>query len=49
VPLVGLDVGTSAVKGVAIDEEGGVLATANANYPLSRPQPGWSEQEPEDW
>jgi xylulokinase len=49
VPLVGLDVGTSAVKGVAIDEEGRVLATVSAGYPLARPQPGWSEQEPEDW
>ncbi len=47
--LVGLDVGTTAVKGVAIDEEGHVLATASAEYPLSRPYPGWSEQEPEDW
>ena len=47
--LVGLDVGTSAVKGVAIDEEGHVLATASAEYPLWRPHPGWSEQEPEDW
>src|SRR6476661_10554708 len=49
VALVGLDVGTSAVKGVAIDEEGRVLATASAEYPLARPQPGWSEQDPEDW
>jgi len=49
VALVGLDVGTSAVKGVAIDEEGRVLATASAEYPLSRPRPGWSEQNPEDW
>jgi xylulokinase len=49
VVLVGLDVGTSAVKGAAIDEEGHVLATASAEYPLSRPQPGWSEQEPESW
>jgi len=49
VALVGLDVGTSAVKGVAIDEEGRVLATAVSEVPLSRPQPGWSEQEPEDW
>jgi xylulokinase len=49
VPLVGLDVGTTAVKGVAIDETGRVLATASADYPLARPQPGWSEQEPEDW
>jgi xylulokinase len=49
VALVGLDVGTSAVKGVAIDEEGRVLATASAEVPLSRPQQGWSEQDPEDW
>jgi xylulokinase len=49
VVLVGLDVGTSAVKGVAIDDEGLVLATASADYPLSRPRPGWSEQEPERW
>jgi xylulokinase len=49
VALVGLDVGTSAVKGVAIEEDGRVLATASAEYPVSRPQPGWSEQEPEHW
>src|SRR5256885_13293067 len=47
--LVGLDVGTSGVKGVAIDADGRVLATATAEYPLSRPHPGWSEQEPEAW
>ena len=47
--LVGLDVGTTALKGVAIDEAGHVLATASADYPLARPQPGWSEQDPEDW
>jgi sugar (pentulose or hexulose) kinase len=49
VALVGLDVGTSAVKGVAIDDEGRVLATASADYPVARPHPGWSEQEPEHW
>jgi len=47
--LVGIDVGTSGVKGVAIDADGRVLATASAEYPLSRPHPGWSEQSPEDW
>ncbi|HEY2310453.1 MAG TPA: xylulokinase [Gaiellaceae bacterium] len=47
--FVGLDVGTSAVKSLAIDEEGRVLATASADYPLSRPQPDWAEQDPEDW
>jgi xylulokinase len=47
--LVGLDVGTSGAKGVAIDPDGRVLATASAGYPLSLPRPGWSEQAPEDW
>jgi xylulokinase len=48
-PLVGIDVGTSGVKGVAIDEGGAVLALAEAGYPLSTPQPGWAEQDPGDW
>src|SRR5437763_3924227 len=45
----GLDVGTSAVKGVAISSDGEVLALAEEEYPLSTPRPGWSEQDPEDW
>jgi xylulokinase len=47
--LVGLDVGTTGVKGVAVDASGGVLATAEEHYPLSTPKPGWAEQDPEDW
>ena len=47
--LVGLDVGTTGVKGVAISPDGEVLATADEQYPLSTPQPGWAEQDPEDW
>jgi xylulokinase len=47
--LAGIDVGTSAVKGIAIDESGQVLARAEAGYPLSTPRPGWAEQDPEDW
>jgi xylulokinase len=47
--LIGLDVGTSSTKGVAIDETGAVLADAQREYPLSTPQPGWAEQDPEDW
>ncbi len=47
--LVGIDVGTSATKGVAIDPDGSVLATAEASYPLSTPRPGWAEQDPADW
>ncbi|HST24615.1 MAG TPA: xylulokinase [Gaiellaceae bacterium] len=47
--LVGLDVGTTGVKAVAISPEGEVLATDEEPYPLSTPRPGWAEQDPEDW
>jgi len=47
--LVGLDIGTSAVKGLAIDADGSVLARAEVGYPLSTPRPGWAEQDPADW
>jgi len=47
--LFGIDVGTSGVKGLAIDPAGAVLASAEVGYPLSTPQPGWAEQDPEDW
>jgi xylulokinase len=47
--LVGLDVGTSSVKGLAIDENGSVVGVSERGYPLSTPRPGWSEQDPEDW
>jgi xylulokinase len=47
--LIGLDVGTSGVKGIAIDHDGAVVAVAEESYPLSTPRPGWAEQDPEDW
>ncbi len=47
--LVGLDVGTTGVKAVAISPSGEVLATDEESYPLSMPHPGWAEQDPEDW
>ena len=47
--LIGLDVGTSGVKAIALSPDGEVLATADESYPLSTPQPGWSEQDPDDW
>jgi xylulokinase len=46
---IGLDVGTTAVKALAVDETGAVIARAEAGYPLSTPRPGWAEQDPEDW
>jgi xylulokinase len=47
--LVGLDVGTTGVKALAVSPEGEVLARVEEAYPLSTPHPGWAEQDPEDW
>ncbi|MEZ0325900.1 MAG: xylulokinase [Fimbriimonas sp.] len=47
--LLGIDVGTSGCKLLLIDERGNVLKEASAEYPISTPQPFWSEQNPEDW
>ncbi len=47
--LVGLDVGTTGVKAIAITPEGAIVARGVSGYSLSTPRPGWSEQDPEDW
>jgi len=47
--LIGVDVGTSGLKAVAVSHDGELLATAAEEYPLSTPQPGFAEQDPEDW
>jgi xylulokinase len=47
--VVGIDVGTSGLKAIAISESGAVVARAERSYPLSTPQPGWSEQDPDHW
>jgi xylulokinase len=47
--LVGLDVGTTGVKALALSPAGEVLARAEETYELSTPRPGWAEQDPEDW
>ena len=47
--LIGLDIGTTGARAVAIDAEGHVVGTASAEYPIGTPRPGWTEQDPEDW
>jgi xylulokinase len=47
--LLGLDIGTSGVKALLVDERGAVLRSAHAEVPLSTPKPGWSEQDPANW
>ena len=46
---VGLDLGTSGLKGVLIDDAQDVVAEASAPLTVSRPHDGWSEQNPADW
>ena len=46
---IGIDLGTSAVKLLLVDESGGVARTVTKEYPLFFPHPGWSEQNPVDW
>ncbi len=46
---LGIDIGTSGTKTLAIDESGKVLASASAEYPCDHPKPGWSEQDPQLW
>lgn len=46
---IGVDLGTSAVKAVLVDEAGAVQAEANAPLAVSRQHPLWSEQAPADW
>lgn len=46
---LGLDIGTTSCKAVALGADGAVVATATRAYPLSTPALGWSEQDPEDW
>ncbi|HEX6985248.1 MAG TPA: FGGY family carbohydrate kinase, partial [Planctomycetaceae bacterium] len=46
---LGIDIGTSGTKTLAVREDGAVLGSATAEYPISHPKPGWSEQNPEDW
>lgn len=47
--LLGIDIGTSGVKAVALDETGAVAAQGTAALSVQRPHPGWSEQDPEAW
>ena len=46
---IGIDLGTTGARAVRIDARGALVASATAAYPLLTPQPGWTEQEPEDW
>lgn len=46
---IGIDLGTSAVKLLLMDQDGKIHKIVSKEYPLYFPRPGWSEQRPEDW
>ncbi|MCM1532374.1 MAG: xylulokinase [Ruminococcus flavefaciens] len=46
---IGIDVGTSALKGLLVAGNGKIIKAASAEYPVHYPQNGWSEQNPADW
>ena len=47
--FIGLDVGTTGVKAVAVNVDGQVVDKAEEQYELLTPRPGWAEQDPEEW
>lgn len=47
--LLGLDIGTTGARALAVDARGAVIAEASVEYPLLTPRPGWTEQHPADW
>ncbi len=46
---IGIDLGTSAVKLLLMDETGNIANIVSREYPIAFPHPGWSEQDPADW
>jgi len=49
VNFLGIDLGTSSVKLIVMDEEGKVIESVSKDYPVFYPEQGWAEQNPEDW
>lgn len=47
--FLGIDLGTSGLRALLVDEDGRPLGSAEAHYPVSHPRSGWSEQDPAAW
>lgn len=47
--VLGIDVGTSGTKAIAMDASGALLASATVEYPLHSPRPSWAQQDPAEW
>ena len=46
---IGVDLGTSAVKLLLVNDQGDILNEVSKSYPIAFPQPGWTEQDPQAW
>ena len=46
---IGLDLGTSGIRAVLMDDAQAIIASTEATYDVDRPHLGWSEQNPLDW
>ena len=46
---IGIDLGTSGLKGILVAEDGAIVRQASASYGVSYPRQGWTEQNPSDW
>ena len=46
---IGIDLGTSSLKGLLVDADGSIVKSESRDYPVYYPHPGWSEQDPADW
>lgn len=47
--VLGIDLGTSSLKGILVNERGEIIKTASSDYPLIHPASGYSEQDPHEW
>lgn len=47
--VIGIDLGTSAVKTILVNQNGKVCAETSKSYPLIQEKAGYNEQNPEDW
>ncbi len=47
--FIGIDIGTTSAKTILVNEEGIPVSVKSTEYSLETPQPGWAEQDPEDW
>ena len=47
--FIGIDLGTSGLRAILVDQYGSFVASSEAKYKVTNKNPGWSEQDPEDW